>query len=517
MNFFFGITQSNRATEKTKNNPENVLNCFTALKASENAYLRFPTVASLLRVSILVAGFAALAGCSTMAPKYSQPAAPVPVVWPVGPAYQATTDKPADKAIADIPWQEFFVDPQLRKVIALALENNRDLRIAVLNIERAQAQYQIRRADLLPKVDANASASIQRIPEGLSSSGRDMTVEQYSVGLGVASYELDLFGRVRSLKDQALEQFLATEQARQSVQISLVSQVATSYLALAADRERLQLAKETLVNQRAAYQLVKSRYEAGVANALALSQAQTSVDVARVDIARYTTLVAQDENALNLVVGSPVPGDQLPATLSATITALKDIPPGLPSDLLLQRPDILQAEEQLKGFNANIGAARAAFFPRITLVSSIGLGSDELSGLFKTGAFAWSFAPRISLPIFDGGSNQANLQVAEADRNIAVAQYEKAIQTAFREVADALAQRGTIDEQLAAQQSLTDATVESYRLSQARFDQGVDNYLTVLDSQRSLYGAQQALVGTRLARLANLVTLYKVFGGGSEK
>lgn len=506
------ITQRHRDTETA--NSCYVKNSEISAKSKRTFKKSVSSVSLCLCVSVMVLY---LAGCSTMAPKYSQPAAPVPAAWPAGPAYQTTVAQPADKKVADIPWQEFFVDPQLRKVIALALENNRDLRIAALNIERSQAQYQIRRADLLPKVDATAAASFQRIPEDLSSTGRAMNVEQYSVGLGVASYELDLFGRVRSLKDQALEQFLATEQARRSLQISLVSQVAATYLTLVADRERLKLAQETLTNQRAAYQLVKSRFEAGISNALALSQAQTSVDSARVDIARYTTLVAQDENALNLVVGSPVPGDQLPATLSAAITAVKDIRPGLPSDVLLQRPDILQTEGQLKGFNANIGAAQAAFFPRITLVSSIGLGSDELSGLFKTGAFAWSFAPRISLPIFDAGSNKANLQVAEVDRDIAVAQYEKAIQTAFREVADALAQRGTIDEQLAAQQSLTDATSESYRLSQARFDQGVDNYLTVLDSQRAQYSAQQNLVSTSLARLANRVTLYKVLGGGSEK
>jgi len=397
----------------------------------------------------------------------------------------------------------------------LALENNRDLRVAVLNIERSRAQYQIQRSDLFPKVDANAAATYQRIAETFSATRLPETLHQYNVGLGVSSYELDLFGRVRSLKDQALEQYLATEQARRSVQISLVSQVAATYLTLAADRERLQLAKETLGNQQESYQLTRSRHEAGVSSALDLNQAQTSVDAARVDIARFTTLVAQDENALSLVVGSPVPADLLPLSLSEALTALKDVPPGLPSDVLLRRPDILQAEGVLKGANANIGAARAAFFPRITLISSVGFGSDDLAGLFNSGAFVWKFAPQISLPIFDGGSNKASLTVAEVDRDIAVAQYEKAIQSAFREVADALAQRGTIDDQLAAQKSLTDATSESYRLSRARYEKGVDSYLTVLDSQRSLYGAQQNLIGTRLSRLDNLVTLYKVLGGGA--
>jgi len=464
----------------------------------------------------LAAMVLALSGCATMAPKYEQPVAPVPAAWPSGPAYGTGTAKTAQKPVADIPWREFFLEPQLQKLIALALENNRDLRVAALNIERSRAQYQIQRSDLLPKVDANASATYQRIAETFSSSGLPENIHQYNVGLGVSSYELDLFGRVRSLKDQALEQYLSTEQAQRSVQISLVSQVAAGYLALAADRERLQLAKETLASQQQSYQLTRSRHEAGVSSALDLNQAQTSVDAARVDIARFTTLVAQDENALSLVVGSPVPADLLPLSLSEALTALKDVTPGLPSDVLLHRPDILQAEGVLKGANANIGAARAVFFPRITLVSSVGFGSDNLAGLFNSGAFVWKFAPQISLPIFDGGSNKANLTVAEVDRDIAVAQYEKAIQSAFREVADALAQRGTIDDQLAAQQSLTDATSESYRLSRARYEKGVDSYLAVLDSQRSLYGAQQNLIGTRLSRLANLVTLYKMLGGGNR-
>jgi len=463
----------------------------------------------------LVALMLALAGCSTMAPKYERPAPPVPAAWPSGAAYK---EVPAqnDKPVADIPWQEFFVDPQLRKLISLALENNRDLRLAVLNIERSRAQYQIQRAELLPKVDASANADFQRIAENFSGTGLPENIHQYRLALGVSSYELDLFGRVRSLKDQALEQYLATEQARRSVQISLVSQVATAWLTLASDREKLQLAKETLASQQESYRLFQRRFEGGVSSALELNQAQTSVDTARIDIARFTALVAQDENALCLVVGSPVPADLLPQSLTASLAALQELSPGLPSDVLLSRPDILQAENQLKGANANIGAARAAFFPRITLVSHVGFGSDELGSLFDSGAFVYKFAPQISLPIFDGGSNQANLTVSEVDRDIAVARYEKAIQTAFREVADALAQRGTIDEQLAAQQSLKDATSGSYELSRARFEKGVDSYLTVLDSQRSLYGTQQNLISTRLTRLANQVTLYKVLGGGSK-
>ena len=269
-----------------------------------------------------------------------------------------------------------------------------------------------------------------------------------------------------------------------------------------------------MANYLVSYDLSRSRFEVGIASALDFNQAKTAVEAARVEIARYTTLVAQDENALNLVVGAPVPAELLPPGLSETLTAMQDLPSGLPSDVLLRRPDILQAESLLKGYNANIGAARAAFFPRIVLVSTIGTGSSELSGLFGDGSLVWSFVPSVTLPIFDAGRNQANLQVAEVDRDIAVARYEQAIQTAFREVADALARRGTIDEQLAAQQSLTDATAESYRLSQARFDKGVDNYLAVLVSQRFLYGAQQSLISARLDRLDNQVRLYKALGGG---
>jgi len=455
-----------------------------------------------------------LNGCSTLAPKYSQPAAPVPAAWQTPAAAPADAAGPPQKEVATIPWQEFFVDAKLNKLIEQALKNNRDLKVAALNIERFRALYQIKSADQLPKFEAAAGANFQRIPETLSGTGKARDAQQYNVSAGLISYELDLFGRVQSLKDQALEQFFATEQAQKSVQLTLVSQVASSWLAYAADRERLQLAKDTLANQQEAYRLIKSRFDAGVSNSLVLNQARTTLDAARVDIARYTAQVAQDENALSFLVGSPVPANLLPQTLSESLTSLKNITPGLPSGVLLNRPDILQAESQLKGYNANIGAARAAFFPRITLVSSVGFGSDELSGLFKSGSAAWSFAPRISIPIFDGGTNKANLKVAEVDRDIAIAQYEKAIQNAFREVADALAQSGTINEQLAAQQSLTDATSESHKLSRARFDKGVDSYLTVLDSQRSLYGAQQGLISTRQASLASLVTLYKTLGGG---
>ena len=464
------------------------------------------------RLICAVLGLLTLGACS-LAPDYSRPEAPVPAAWPTSAAYQENATQ-TDRAVANIPWQEFFVDPQLQKLIALALENNRDLRVAVLNIERSRAQYRIQRAELFPQVDALGEGSGRRVPAALAGNDNAETTHQYRADLAVSAYELDLFGRVRSLNEQALEQYLATEQARRSVQISLVSEVAANYLTLAADQERLSLAKETLANYQVSFDLTRSRFEAGVANALDYNQAKATVEAARGEIARYTTFVAQDENALNLVVGTPLPAELLPSALSETLTAIKDLPPGLPSEVLLKRPDILQAESQLKGYNANIGAARAAFFPRVILVSTIGTGSAELSGLFEDGSMVWSFAPRITLPIFDAGRNRANLQVAEVDRDIAIARYEQAIQTAFREVADALARRGTIDEQLSAQQALTDATAESYQLSLARFEKGIDNYLAVLVSQRFLYGAQQNLISARLVRLDNLVTLYKVLGGG---
>lgn len=458
----------------------------------------------------LAAAAVALTGCATMAPRYTRPDAPVPDAWPEEPG------RGGGRPTADVPWREFFADGRLRELIALALENNRDLRVAVLNVEKSRAQFGIQRAELFPSVDASAGAIVQRVPEDLTGSGEAATVHQYGLDVGLTSWELDLFGRVRSLKDQALERYLASEHAQRSARVSLVSQVATAYLTLAADRERLQLASETLSNQQSSYQLTRSRFDAGIASALDLNQARTSVEAARVDIARYTSLVAQDENALVLAVGSPVPAGLLPQSLSEELTALKDLAPGLPSEVLLGRPDVLEAEGALKGANANIGAARAAFFPRVALTSSVGLGSDELSGLFDRGAGAWSFIPRISVPIFSAGANRAGLKAAEADRTIAVAQYEKTIQTAFREVSDALALRATIDGQLDAQQSLADAAAESHRLSAARYDRGVDSYLAVLDSQRALYAARQNLITTRLSRLTNLATLYKALGGGGN-
>ncbi len=445
-----------------------------------------------------------LTGC-TMAPTYDRPKAPIPDAWPGGAVSPQQAGKPPDQEAADLPWQSFFVDPQMQGLIRLALENNRDLRIAALNIERSQAQYQIKRADLAPKIDAVGIVNNQAANN-----------QKYTAALGVSAYELDLFGRVQSLKDQALAQYLATEQARRTVQISLVAEVASTALNLASDRERQRLAQDTLKTQQSSLALIQRRFEVGASSELDLRQAQTQVESARVEVSRAASLTAQDENNLNLVVGGKVPANLLPQTVTDNLIAAQDIGPGLPSTVLLRRPDILQAEHQLKGFNANIGAARAAFFPRIVLLGTVGSRSDELSGLFKSGTDVWTFSPQIVLPIFDAGARSAQLKTAEVDRDIAVAQYEQAIQTGFREVSNALAVRGAVDEQWEAQQALVKAAAARYLLAQARYDKGIDSYLSVLDAQRSLYSAQQDLIAIRQTRLVNLVTLYKVLGGGAK-
>ncbi|MFA5394104.1 MAG: AdeC/AdeK/OprM family multidrug efflux complex outer membrane factor [Candidatus Ratteibacteria bacterium] len=453
-----------------------------------------------------------LAGCSTLAPKYSQPEAPVPAQWPEGSASKVTAGSQA----ANIGWREFYVDEQLQKVIALALENNRDLRTAALNIEKARALYRIQRAELFPTVSATGLASRQHLPGEVAGTPKDVTIEQDSVSLGVSTWEIDFFGRVRSLKESALEQYLATEQARRSAQISLVAEVANVYMTLAIDREDLQLAEETLENQKASYDLIQRRFKSGISSEIDPLQARTRIESARVDVARYTGQVVLDENALNLLTGSKVPPELLPGRLETGMTR-NDIIAGLPSEVLLRRPDILQAENQLKAANANIGAARAAFFPRIALTGSAGTIGVELSDLFKSGSNTWTFAPQIVLPIFDSGARKANLKAAQVDFKIYLARYEKVVQSAFKEVADALSQRVTLDAQLAAQESLVQASREVFRLAGARYEHGIDSYLSILDAQRSLYAAQQGLLAIRLAKSANLVTLYKVLGGGASQ
>ena len=465
------------------------------------------------KLFLLVGIVAFLTGC-TLIPKYTKPEAPVPATWPSGPAYKEIQTTPGAPVVTDLKWREFFTDERLQKIIETALNNNRDLRVAALTVERARALYRIQRAEILPTVNAVGSGGKERVPADLSSTGRSYTAEQYSANLGIYSWEIDFFGRIRSLEKRALEEYFATEEARRSAQILLVSEVANTYLTLAAEREALQLSQSTLETQQGAYDLIRRRYEKGVATALDLRQAQTQVDGARVDIARYTHRVAQDENALNLLVGSPVSSALLPEALSK-VTPPKGISPGMSSEVLLHRPDILSAEHLLKASNANIGAARAAFFPRISLTTAIGTASAELSGLFKAGSDNWNYSAQIVLPIFDARTWSA-LIVTKVDREIALAQYEKAIQGAFREVADALAVEGTVEDQLAAQQSLVDAVAETYRLSNLRYEKGVDSYLGVLDAQRTLRVAEQVLIAFRLARIANQVRLYAVLGGGRD-
>jgi multidrug efflux system outer membrane protein len=464
----------------------------------------------------LLFGIALVLGGCTLAPEYTRPEAPISADWPTGAAYKKTKTMPGTVTATEMQWREFFADERLQQIIDMALNNNRDMRMAALNVERARALYGIQRAELLPSLNAAGSLHKERVPADLSSTGSKMTSERYDVNLGITSWEIDFFGRIRSLKEQALEEYLSTEQARRSAQILLVSAVANAYLTLAADRENLKFAQDTLETQKRAYDLIKRRYDVGLSSELDLNQAQTQVDTARGNIARLTQLAAQDENALNLLIGSPspVPSKLLPPNLES-IRPPKEISPGLSSEVLLNRPDIMAAEHHLKAAYAFIGAARAAFFPRISLTTMVGTASAELSGLFNSGSGTWSFAPQITMPIFDART-WAALRISKTVRKIALTQYEKVIQTAFREIADSLAVQGTVDQQVSAQQSLVNALKETYRLSVNRYKNGIDSYLSVLDAQRYLYSAQQGLIALRLAKLANKVRVYAVLGGGSE-
>ncbi len=399
-------------------------------------------------------------------------------------------------------------------LIETGLRNNRDLRAATLNVERARALYRIQQAEILPAVDASGRLLDERVPGTINGDGRSYTVKQYRAEVGVTSWEIDFFGRIRSLAQSALEQYFATEQARRGAQILLISEIANAYLALAADRDSLKLSQSTLETQLAAFNLIRRRFEVGIVSALDLRQSQTRVESARVDVIRFTEQVARDENALNLLVGSPVDAALLPEGLDA-VTPLPELAPGMPSEVLLRRPDVLQAESLLKAANANIGAARAALFPRITLTGAVGTASGDLSDLFQSGSFAWKFNPQITMPIFDARA-WAALKATEVDQELAVTAYEGAVQAAFREVADALARYGTIGDQVQAQQSLVDATRAAFRLSTVRYEKGIDIYLNVLDAQRGLYIAQQGLILTHLIKLSNQVRLYAVLGGGGE-
>lgn len=456
---------------------------------------------------LAVSAAALLAGCS-LVPTYERPAAPVAATWP-GQAANLSTGQ----AAADIDWRDFFSDARLKALIALALQNNRDLRIAVLNIEQARAQYQIKRADQLPNVGLGLTQSRQN-PSATGSVG----VSSVSTGgLSLNAFELDFFGRVKALSQSAQASYLATAEARKTVQISLVASVANTYLSWLANNELWDLTRETLGTREESLKLTKLRFDNGVASELDYAQAQSLLEAAKATLAQAQRQRALDENALVLLIGQPLPAD-LPAgpALLSREPLLADVPAGLPSDLLARRPDILQAEQQLLAANANIGAARAAFFPRISLTGSVGRASTELTGLFNGGdsVSAWSWASQLVLPIFDAGRNQAGLASAKAGRDIAVAQYEKTIQSAFREVADALAGRATLGVQLQAQRAQAEANAKSLRLADLRYRNGVANYLDVLDAQRSLFAVQQTLTQTQLAQRQNQVALYKALGGG---
>ena len=454
-----------------------------------------------------VAAAALLAGCSFI-PAYERPAAPIPSAYATAPADTAGTPGAASVA----PWQDYFADPQLRQLIEAALANNRDLRVAVLNIEQARATFQVRRSDLYPTVGLGANAS-----RGPSAANGDLT-NSFSVGLALSAWELDFFGRIASLKEQALAQYLATEEGRNAAQVSLVAAVANGWLTLLADEELLELSRQTLASREESVRLTKMRLDAGVASALDFRQAQSQTLAAQATLAQQKRQRALDENALALLLGQSLPDDvraSLAGSQLANAPAMALLPAGLPSELLTRRPDIRQAEQQLIAANANIGAARAAFFPRISLTAQAGTASSELSGLFKSGSWGFTIAPSLLLPIFDAGRNQANLESAQAGRSIAIAQYEKAIQTAFREVSDALAGQATLQEQSQAQQQQAEAESARLQLADLRYRNGVSSYLDLLDAQRSLFATQQGVVQVRLAQLQNQVALYKALGGGA--
>jgi len=451
-----------------------------------------------------------LSGCAGLEPTYQRPAAPIPATWPTGPAYPAAADSP----VAD--WRQVFTDPKLRAVIEQALTNNRDLRVAIAQIQASRAQYRVQRAELLPTIDGSLGGDRGRSYTGLPASlgGAYSTATTYSASVGTTSYELDLFGRVRSLTRSALETYLATDEARRSTQISLVAEVATDYLTLAADESSRDVSKTTVASAGANFDLARRRLAGGLASQLDVTNAETILDQAQDDVARYTTLVAQDKNALDLVVGATVAVENLPSGLDDPATHLGAPPEALGSRVLLRRPDVLEAEHTLRSAKASIGAARAVFFPQISLTASGGAESASLSQLVSGRAGVWSFAPTITLPIFDGGANRGNLDYAKAEDRIDVAKYEKAIQTAFREVSDALAQRGTITDRLRAQRAQVAAATQSLRLAEALYARGSDSYLDVLTAQRTLYSAQQSLIAVELIDETNVVTLYKVLGGG---
>jgi multidrug efflux system outer membrane protein len=449
-----------------------------------------------------------------MAPRYERPAAPIATQWPSGTGLVSTTTVQQPSATA-IGWKDVFQSPQLQGLIQSALENNRDLRVATLNVKAAQASYRVQRSSLLPSVNATAGGTRQRSSENSRVAGQPAITSAYNGNLTIPAYELDLFGRLQSLSARSFNQYLATEQGQKAAQTALVAEVANAYLTYLADSELLQLTEDTLKTQEDSYAVIKQGYDMGAKSKLDLAQSATQVETARSNRAQYQRQVEQDKNALTLLVGKEIDPETLkPAPLNS-VQVMEVLPANLPSTVLLDRPDVQQAEYTLKAENANIGAARAAFFPSITLTGSAGFASDKLSNLFTSNSSgAWSFAPQVNLPIFQGGSLWANLSLSKTNKEIAVAQYEKAIQTAFREVSDGLVARKTYAEQMEAQKALVKASEDTYEIAKVRYAQGVDSHLTLLDAQRSFYAARQNEIMTRQQTLESLVNLYKALGGG---
>lgn len=473
-----------------------------------------------LRAARLLApiALAALAGC-TLAPPYERPAPPISASYPSGDAYAADPPPtPGERLAADLGWRDFFQDPLLQQLIEIALANNRDARKAALDVEAARALYRIQRAALMPNLDAAASGAVQRLPADLSATGSADIARRYDAGGITTAWELDLWGRLRSLGDRQLAAYLALDETRIATRMSLVAEVAAAYLTLRADQELLRLTTDTLATQQRSYDLTAQLARVGNATQLDLRLAEITLRAAEADRAAYTRQAARDRNALVLLLGQPLapalarqldqantlPDGIVPATL----------PSGLPAQLLARRPDLRAAEQRLRAANANIGAARAAFLPAISLTGAAGTASASLDGLFDAGSGAWRFLPQITLPIFRGGALRANLDLAHVQKRIEIASYEQSIQAAFREVADALAGKRTLDEQIRAEQLSVAASQHAYALAEQRFREGMDDSLALLETHRTLYGTQQALVRTRLARLTNLIDLYKALGGG---
>jgi len=458
----------------------------------------------MIRKLTAVTMMASLTACS-LAPKYVRPEAPVPQSWPVGDAYLRSSEA----ALPTVRYQDIFRDPRLQALIGQALANNRDLRVAAANIAAARGQFRIQRAELLPEVDANAGATFRG---GQGSTG---SKSSFDANIGINAFEVDLFGRIRSESNRALNSYFATEAAARATRLTMIGDIADGWLAYASDKSLLKIAQDTAASAQKSVELTQKRLNGGIAPRTDLRQAQLTLDTAKADVANQTTLLAQDVNALQLLVGAPVDPANLPNSIDEAGATLAELPAGLDSSILLRRPDVVEAEYQLRAANAEIGAARAALFPKISLTGLVGFVSNALGALFAGGAFNWQAGGAATYPIFRAGAGKANVDVTKAQRDAALATYEKTIQTAFREVADALARRGTITDQLTATRDQLDAAADNYKLADMRYRGGIDSYLDSLVAQRSLYSAQQTQINAQLIRASNLVTLYRALGGDS--